>query len=81
MPKQLEDLSVHKLPESMEYIWGWYDELFNGGKISYMELDSWSRLTRRRLEPWEVGAIRALDSIYLKVQHDGSGRSSNPGTK
>lgn len=69
-PKQLLDLEVHQLPDSTAYLWEWYDELFNGGKISWQELDAWSRLTRRRILPWEAETIKALDTLYLRVQND-----------
>lgn len=72
-PKQLEELSTHTIPVNLDYLWDWYEqELFNGGKLTWTELDSWSRLTRRQLLPWELDVIRSLDTIYLKVQHDGS---------
>ncbi len=70
-PLQLELLSQIDLPEGLEYLWGWYGELFNGGKISYQEMDAWSRLTRRLLLPWEVRVIKTLDLLYLRTQSDG----------
>lgn len=70
-PKQLEDLSVHSLPEGLSYLWGWFEELFNAGKLSYQEIDAWNRLTRRNVTPQEVEAIKTLDLIFLKVQNDG----------
>lgn len=72
-PLQLELLSQIDLPEDTAYLWGWYGELFNGGKLTYQELDAWSRLTRRRLLPWEVKVLKTLDLIYLRTQHDGRG--------
>lgn len=71
-PKQLQLLSQHELPEEAAYVWEWYQEVFNGGRLTYVELDAWARLTRRRLEPWEVDVLKSLDLLYLKVHHDGS---------
>lgn len=70
-PLQLQQLSEVERPEEAEYLWGWYLELFNGGKLTYQELDAWSRLTRRVLLPWEVRVLKTLDLIYLKVHCDG----------
>lgn len=38
--------------------------------ISYGELESWERLTRRALEPWEVSLLRDLDMAWLGHAED-----------
>lgn len=70
-PRQLELLTAIDLPETTGYVWWWYQELFNGGKLTWQEIDAWSRLTRRTLLPWEVSTIRSIDTTYLRIQHDG----------
>lgn len=34
--------------------------------LSYQDIAAWVSLTRNQLRPWEVRAIKALDSAYLE---------------
>lgn len=45
--------------------------------ISFGEIASWAGLTGRRLVPWEVDLLRALDAVWLadpKGKDDGDRR-------
>lgn len=56
------------LPEAMYYLWDWFIKLHNQRQsgmgenpISWTEIDSFCRLMRVRLDPWEVEVILQLD--------------------
>ena len=34
-------------------------------RISFVDMDAWSRMTGATLEPWQVAAIRGADNAYL----------------
>lgn len=40
---------------------------FGANPLSFTEIFSWSALTRVRLRPWEVAALRRLDTEFLNV--------------
>ncbi len=57
------------MPRAAAYLWGWFLEL-NAARagtvpISYRELEAWSRLSGLSLSPWEVKALKALDTNWL----------------
>ena len=64
-----------EFPELLEYVWAAFLLLnqtrgqgFNGPlPISYQEIECWMRMTQNTLLPWEIEAIKRLDSVYLKV--------------
>jgi hypothetical protein len=39
--------------------------------IGYPAIESWARLTGRRLSPWEVDVLRRIDHAYLRSVSDG----------
>jgi hypothetical protein len=59
----------------MEYVWSAFISLhpargqgFNGPlPLSYTEIAAWQQLTGSQLSTWEVGVIKKLDSVYIKV--------------
>lgn len=61
------------LPMSCAHVWAWFLELAaarsaNGtslNPVGFADIDAWARLTGRRPTPWEVGALRALDTVWL----------------
>lgn len=65
----------------MAYVWSAFISLhsargqgFSGPlPISYTEIAAWQQLTESQLSAWEVGVIKKLDSIYVRVVN---GRSS-----
>jgi len=60
------------IPEYTGHVWGWFHELSstrqNGmsiNPITHQEIEAWSHLTGNHPAPWEVAAIRAIDSAQI----------------
>jgi hypothetical protein len=72
MPKQLAE--APELPSLASHVWVWFCELHEarggGGMgvspISYRDIQDWSELTRTRIEPWEIRAIRKVDCAFIQ---------------
>ena len=58
------------MPELAEHVWYWYSELYNGERISYQEIEAWSRLTGTHIEPWEVAALKRIELEQIKSRDD-----------
>lgn len=66
-------------PSDTAYLWGWFGDLdvarqcgMNGAQSTpYQEIESWARLMRIRLAPWEVECLRMLDVLCLNSEADG----------
>jgi len=43
---------------------------FGVAAITYPDIDAWVRLTGRKPTPWEVGTLKALDRVFLKVMSE-----------
>lgn len=63
-------------PSALLYLWNWSWELAQGRPVGpegislpipNTEIRAWTELTGYRLEPWELAAIRGLDSTYLRI--------------
>ena len=54
-------LDLPEVPEFIFYLWEWYLEISNGSAISYQELQAWSELTCKDIQPQEVEILKALD--------------------
>ena len=60
-------------PRELTYLWTIFAELHSGRgnngfgplPLSYSEIDAWSRLTAQPLRPWEVAAIKRIDTAYI----------------
>lgn len=70
------ELDVPACPPEMLYLLGWFLEVSAGrggngwggyNPLSWGEIEAWSRLTGRNLQPFEVGALRQLDGIFLRT--------------
>lgn len=59
MPQELE--SVFPRPKELMYLWEWLCEQVY--PLSFAELESWQRLTGRRLSLWEVRVLIELDKV------------------
>ena len=66
-PPQLEN--APELREELRYLWERFREVFAGEPLTYTELQSWARMTGKRLLGWEAELIKSLDRIFWKVQH------------
>ena len=66
-------LDAPACPDGCEELWHIFDELHgcrswaNGpGRITYMDLDAFQRVTGLTLHRWEIEAIRRADNAYLE---------------
>lgn len=60
------------LPYAAAHVWQWFQEISAGRQngmsinpISHTEIYCWSQLTGIRLAPWEVQAIKGIDSVFV----------------
>lgn len=60
-------LKIPEVPAFIYYLWNWFLELRNGSAISYQEIKSWSELTGKNIQPYEVEIIKALDHEQWKM--------------
>jgi hypothetical protein len=66
-------LKAPALPKGCEELWRIFSELhacrgstgFGPMRITYVDLDAYQRVTGKRLQPWELAAIRKADAAYL----------------
>ncbi|MCQ9423484.1 hypothetical protein NRB16_08110 [Pseudomonas sp. LJDD11] len=66
------ELDVPPMPEGMEYLVGLFWECKRtSDPLLWSELEAWSRLMDRYLEPEEYRALMRMDSIQCKVAHEG----------
>lgn len=59
MPPDLE--IVMDVPTTLMYLWEWLCE--HTYPMSFVELESWQRLTGRKLDLWEIRAMVELDKV------------------
>ncbi len=67
------ELDEPEIPTSLAYLWQWFQELsfsrsshgYGHNPLSYGDMDAWARLTGRRLDPWEVQALKDVDVVFL----------------
>lgn len=67
-------------PDALRYLLGWFDELSAGRadnaaggprRLSWADLHHWALATCRRLQPWELQALRRLDHAWCQTWIDG----------
>jgi hypothetical protein len=66
------------MPDAMVYLWIWFCELdagrggngFGLNPLSYSEIQAWTQLKRVDLAPWEVEAIKRIDSVRIRVSQE-----------
>ncbi|API58100.1 hypothetical protein BSL82_01300 [Tardibacter chloracetimidivorans] len=71
MPRRLADAPA--LPDGLEALWEDFAELsasrgstgMGPMRITYLDIDAYMRVTRRRFDPWELEAIRRADHAFL----------------
>ncbi|MDB4913105.1 MAG: hypothetical protein JWM95_749 [Gemmatimonadetes bacterium] len=67
----LRELEGPEFPESLDYLWRWFQELhrtraagMNGPEpMTHTEIDAWARLTNRTPDALEVDALLMLDLL------------------
>lgn len=84
------ELDGPDLPPAGEHVWGWFSELssargstgFGPAPITYADIVAWARLMAVRPLPWEVRAIKALDSEFIiAASQDKPQQPTNPQQK
>lgn len=66
-------LAAPPCPEGCETLWRIFNDLhacrgsngFSPNRISYLELDAYTRVSGNKLERWELDAIRRADRAYM----------------
>lgn len=66
-PKELADQP--DLPQELEHLWGWFLELIQGGKFSWVEVQAWSSLRGINLGGEELELILTLNRLYAESHH------------
>lgn len=73
----IENPNGKPFPEVLAYLWGWFCDLSSGrtmgmgaNPITWEGMVAWCSLTGNRPAPWEVRALKALDSAYLTSTGD-----------
>ena len=68
----IDEPNPHDFPDALTYLWGWFLELASGrtggmgpNPITWEGIAAWASLTGTTPAPWEIRAIRALDTAYL----------------
>ena len=64
-PQQLAELQDP--PDELLYVWRWWKDLRKLDRLTFAEIESWSRLMRIDVSPWEVDLIMSLDFIYERA--------------
>lgn len=65
-----------KCPAPLAHVWEWFKQLHPRRQrteagamgLTHIEIDAWSRLTRRAVTAREVDLLLALDAVYLDVR-------------
>ena len=72
--RALLELESPPLPDWMLYLWGWFVELhqgrqagFGASPLAWADMWAWASLTGRRMTPWEVHCIRAVDRVWVEA--------------
>lgn len=67
-----------ELPRSVAHVWGYFCNLHserasNGiglSRITSTAIKDWCFVTRTKLEPWEVKAIKHIDNLWMESIND-----------
>lgn len=67
------ELFTPPLPTNIAYLWEYFIQLhnrrinygFGQSPLSYLEIDAWSRLTKTKLDQWELKAIIEIDNAFI----------------
>ena len=63
-------------PEATLYLLQWYFELSGAENLTYSEIESWSKLKKRELEPFEVDALMTLDRMKRVADFESMNKGS-----
>ncbi|MEO7031122.1 MAG: hypothetical protein ABI351_11975 [Herbaspirillum sp.] len=84
-PKELTDLLSFECPNLLWHVWQMFLSLnqsrsnngFGASPISYTEMLAWATLTDIRPTPYEVSAIKSLDTVYMAIQAKAAEKARN----
>jgi hypothetical protein len=70
-----EDRPACDLPACISYLWTYFCDVSAGRPFSQVgalpipaiEFRAWEEINEIKLQRWELGALRQLDAVYLKV--------------
>lgn len=76
MPQQLAD--APNLPELAAHVWEYFLQLhiergssgMSHRAITSTGIKDWCEISRIKLEPWELRAIRAIDNEWMRSEND-----------
>ena len=71
-------LNIPSMPEEFTFAWGSFFDLqatrgsngFSPNPLTYLEIEAYIRLSGRVLLPYEIRAIKVIDSAFLNAQAD-----------
>ena len=68
----IEEPNPQPFPDALAHVWDWFLDLHAGrpsgmgpGPLTWEGIAAWVSLTGIRPAPWEIRAIRELDSAFL----------------
>jgi hypothetical protein len=69
---------IPEIPDALVYLWNWFCELdaarggsgFGINPLSYNEIKAWATLMGVQPAPWEVAAIKRIDSVRIRVANE-----------
>lgn len=66
--KKLEQLPT--LPRELNYLWGWFIQLFQNDGINYSSIRNFVHIRDLKLKQWEIDALFQLNDTVKAVHHD-----------
>jgi hypothetical protein len=66
--KKPVELEIPEPPDELRYLLEWHGKMRGREALTFSEIESWCKLMATRLTPFEVEAIRRLDSIYWSIK-------------
>ena len=66
------ELDIPAMPEGMGYLAGLFWELKRtSDPLTWQEMDAWTRMMDRQIEPEEARALMKMDGIHCRVMNEG----------
>jgi len=65
-------LEIPELDPHIEYLWGYFLEVYSGAELTFQEVAAWSSLTGKTLNPDEVKTLRLLAVEILDEKNKNS---------
>lgn len=66
------------LPDTLAYVWTWYNDVKTQEPLTCAEILAWNTLTGNELTRFEFDLIRMLDVVFWKIHNDRN-REANSG--